>query len=59
MIVRDNRVEVVMQEPVHLLGVLGEPVLSHVVLVSSLEPTQTVPAAGKLIHSRPDLSMTH
>ena len=48
-----------MQEPVHLLGVLGEPVLSHVVLVSSLEPTQTVPAAGKLIHSRPDLSMTH
>ena len=44
---RDNRVEVVTQEPVHLLGVLGEPVLSRVVLVSRLEPTETVLATGK------------
>ena len=44
---RDNRVEVVTQEPVHLLGVLGDPVQSHVVLVSRLEPTQTVQATGK------------
>ena len=35
------------QEPVHLLGVLGEPVLSRVVLVSSLEPTETVLVTGK------------
>ena len=36
-----------MQEPVLLIGVLGEPVLSRVVLVSRLEPTETVLATGK------------
>ena len=44
---KDNRVEVVTQEPVHLLGVLGEPVPSRVVLVSRLEPTETVLVTGK------------
>ena len=36
-----------MQEPVLLIGVLGEPVPSRVVLVSRLEPTETVLATGK------------
>ena len=47
MTVRPSRLEVVMQEPVLLIGVLGEPVPSRVVLVSRLEPTETVLATGK------------
>ena len=44
---RPSRLGVVMREPVLLIGVLGEPVLSRVVLVSRLEPTETVLATGK------------
>ena len=47
MTVRPSRLGVVMQEPVLLIGVLGEPVPSRVVLVSRLEPTETVLATGK------------